>query len=333
MMDAPTLPSTMTAWTQSRYGGPEVVAQSEAPVPSPGVGEVLLAVRATALNSADVKIMRGIPLIARLSFGLSRPKTAVRGLDVAGTVVAVGTGTDFAVGDEVVGELPAGGGLAPFVVAPASRLVRIPEGLEPETAATLPIAAGTAWQALDRGSVADGDRVLVVGASGGVGTFAVQLAALRGAEVHALCGARSRALVEGLGAVRTFDYRETDASALPAASYDVVIDIAGRAPLRVLRGLVRAGGRVVLASGEGGRFGGPVGRIIGASFLSIGSTRPLLPLAAVAKSDVLAELLALAADGRIAPAIEHTWPLAEAGAALAHVDSGRTLGKVVVTTD
>lgn len=331
-MDAPTPPRAMTAWTQSRYGGPEVVAPRGVPVPFPRSGEVLLTVRATALNSADVKIMRGIPLIARLSFGLRRPKTAVRGLDVAATVAAVGPGgTEFAVGDEVVGELPAGGGLAPFVVAPASRLVRIPAGLEPAIAATLPIAAGTAWQALDRGSASGDDRVLVIGASGGVGTFAVQLAALRGAEVHALCGARSRALVEGLGAARTFDYRQTDASALPAASYDVVIDIAGRASLRVLRGLVRPGGRVVLASGEGGRFWGPVGRIIGASFLSIGSTRRLLPLAAVPKADVLAELLALAAEGRIAPVIERTWPLAEAGAALAHVDSGRTVGKVVVT--
>lgn len=332
-MDAPSLPRTMTAWTQSRYGGPEVVAQSEVPVPAPRAGEVLLAVRATALNSADVKIMRGIPLIARLSFGLRRPKTTVRGLDVAGTVVAIGAGAGVTLGGEVVGELPAGGGLAPFVVAPASRLVRIPAGLEPAIAATLPIAAGTAWQALDRGSVADGDRVLVIGASGGVGTFAVQLAALRGAEVHALCGARSRALVEGLGAVRTFDYRETAASALPAASYDVVLDIAGQAPLRVLRGLVRDGGRVVLASGEGGRFWGPVGRIIGASVLSIGSKRRLLPLAAVPKADVLAELLALAADGRIAPVIERTWSLAAAGAALAHVDTGRTVGKVVVIAE
>ena len=214
-------------------------------------------------------------------------------------------------------------------------------------AASLPVAAGTAWQALELGGMTDAAarrasaapgaprRVLVIGASGGVGTFAVQLAAGRGAEVWALCGERNRALVERLGAARTFDYHDVQpgSAELPEEWFDVVIDIAGTAPLRALQRLVRDGGRVVLVSGEGGRLLGPIGRVAAASVLSIGSKRPLRMLAAVAKADVLAELLALAADGRLRPVIERTVAFAEARAALEHVAAGHTVGKVVVSAD
>lgn len=202
-------PSTDTkpAWRQTEYGGPEVVRLAQVDVPAPRRGEVLLRLRATGLNNGDMRVMRGEPLLVRTAFGLRRPKQAVRGMDAAATVVALGEGvTGFALGDEVVGELPGGGGLAAYAVAPAKRLVRRPADLDPLVAASLPVAGGTAWQALDRGGVASGHRVLVMGASGGVGTFTVMLAALRGAEVWALCGERNRALVESLGATRTFDY-------------------------------------------------------------------------------------------------------------------------------
>lgn len=321
----------MLAWRQDRYGGPDVVRAESVPVPVPGEGEVLVRVRATALNAGDVKVMRGEPLLVRPVFGIRRPRRATRGMDVAGTVVAVGAGVaGFTVGDEVMGELP-GGALAEYVAGPASRLAARPPDLDPVTAAALPLAAGTANQALDAGKVADGHRVLVVGASGGVGTFAVQLAALRGAEVWALCGARSEALVAGLGAVRTFDYKAVPATELPEASFDAVIDIAGAAPLRDLRRLVRRDGILVLVSGEGGRIVGPLGRILRSSLLSPTAGPRIRPLAAAAKADITRELAALAASGRLRPVIERTWPLAEADAALAHVDSGRTVGKVVVT--
>jgi NADPH:quinone reductase-like Zn-dependent oxidoreductase len=240
-----------------------------------------------------------------------------------------------AVGDEVVGELPGGGGLARFAVAPAGRLVARPAALDPVLAAALPIAGGTAWQALERAAVSAGRRVLVIGASGGVGTFAVQLAALRGAEVWALCGERSRGLIEELGAAHVSDYHrvQPDSAELPAASFDAVIDIAGTAPLGALRRLVREGGSVVLVAGEGGRVLGPIGRIAAASLRSIGSQRPLRPLAAVAKPRVLAELLELTAAGRLRPVIERTFPFAEARAALGHVDEGHTVGKVVVLAE
>jgi NADPH:quinone reductase-like Zn-dependent oxidoreductase len=325
---------TMPAWTQHRYGDAEAIARETIDVPAPGRGEALVRLRATGLNNGDIRVMRGEPLLVRLAFGLRRPRQPVRGMDAAATVIAIGDGvTDVAVGDEVVGELPGGGGLARYALAPAARLVRRPPALDSLVAAALPIAGGTAWQALERGGAASGHRVLVIGASGGVGTFAVQLAALRGAEVWALCGEQNRAFVEGLGATRTFDYRHVQPGALELedGSFDVVVDIAGTAPLRALQRLVRDGGRVVLVSGEGGRVLGPIGRIVGASLRSIGSRRPLRPLAATAKPDVLAELVALAAAGSLRPVIERTFPFDAAPAALAHVAAGHTVGKVVVT--
>lgn len=327
---------TMPAWRQRRYGGVEDVVLETTDVPAPGRGEVLLRLRATGLNNGDIRVMRGEPRLLRLAFGLRRPRQAVRGMDAAATVIALGEGVEaLAVGEEVVGELPAGGGLARYAVCPASRLVARPAAVDPVDAAALPVAAGTAWQALERGGAASGHRMLVIGASGGVGTFAVQLAAARGAEVWALCGERSRQLVEALGAARTFDYRAVQPGdpALGAGSFDVVVDIAGTAPLRALQQLVRDGGAVVLVSGEGGRVLGPVGRIAAASVRSIASKRPLRPLAAVADRDVLTRLLELQAAGRLRPVIERTFPFEEARAALAHVDAGHTVGKVVVRAE
>ncbi|MFK4834708.1 NAD(P)-dependent alcohol dehydrogenase [Microbacterium sp. ZW T2_14] len=326
----------MPAWTQCRYGGPDAVSRETVDVPSPGRGEALLRLRVTGLNNGDIRVMRGEPLLVRLAFGLRRPRQPVRGMDAAATVVAIGDGvTDVAVGDEVIGELTGGGGLARYALAPAARLVSRPPALDAVVAATLPVAGGTAWQALERGGAASGHRVLVIGASGGVGTFVVQLAALRGAEVWALCGERNRALVEGLGAARTYDYRRVQPGApeLEAGSFDVVVDIAGTATLHALQRLLRDGGRVVLVSGEGGRVLGPIGRILGASVRSIASRRPLRPLAATAKPEVLAELVALAAAGSLRPVIERTFPFSDAPAALTHVAAGHAVGKVVVLAD
>ena len=330
---SPALPATMTAWRQHRYGGPEAVGLETIPVPVPGRGEVLLAVRAVSLNSGDVHVMRGDPLLVRTVFGLRRPKNAVRGMDVAGTVVAIGPGTaGIAVGDEVVGELP-GGGLADFTIAPAARLAARPDAVDAVAAASLPIAAGTAYQALEIGAAPEGGRILVIGASGGVGTFTVQLAVDRGLEVWALTGARSIELVTGLGASPVFDYRSVQPGSpeLPDGSFHAVIDIAGTAPLRALKRLIREGGRVVLVSGAGGRVLGPVGRMLRASVLSIGSRRSIRPLAATPKPAMLRELLDLVAAGRISPVIESTYPLSDTRAALEHVDAGHTVGKVVVT--
>ena len=330
--------SVMQVWSQTRYGGPEVARAEVVEVPAPGAGEVLLTVRATSLNAGDVHLMRGDPLLVRLAFGLRRPRIATRGMDVAGTVQAIGPAADsmaptFVIGDEVMGELP-GGGLAEFVIARADALVRRPEGLDPVAAAAIPIAAGTALLALDIGAVADGQRVLVIGAAGGVGTFSVQLAALRGAEVWALCGARAEPLIASLGAARTFDYTRVDPAnspaELPHGGFDVVIDIAGRAPLRRLRALCTPAGALVIVSGEGSRVSGPLGRMLRAGMLGLTRGARIRLVAAKADTRATATLAALAADGAIAPVVERTWPLAEAGAALAHIDAGHTVGKIVV---
>lgn len=323
----------MSAWRQTRYGGPDVVTAERVDVPTPGRNEVLVRVRATSLNAADVHVMRGEPLLLRAAFGLRRPRAASRGIDVVGTVVEVGPEVKtLAVGDEVMGELPSGGGLAEFAVCPAPRLIPRPADLDPVAAAALPLAGGTAWQALDSASVTAGQRVLVIGASGGVGTFAVQLAALRGAEVWALCGARSEKVVAELGAVRTFDYRVTDVLTLPPSSFDAVLDIAGTAPLRGLKAILRPGGVLVMVSGKGDRVFGPVGRMLRAVFVSIGGAgRRIRPLAAVATPEVTRQLAALAAAGRISPVIERTFAFTEGREALSHLDAGHTVGKVVVT--
>lgn len=322
--------TTMRAWTQHSYGGPEAVSRERMPVPRPKPHQVVVRMRAVGLNAGDVHLMRGDPLLVRPAFGLMRPKQPVRGMDVAGTVTAVGAkASGFAVGDEVVAEA-GGGGLASFVPVDAKRLARRPENVDPDAAAALPIAAGTAAQALDLAGVVAGHRVLVIGASGGVGSFTVQLATIRGAEVWALCGQHAQQLVEDLGAVRTFDYRQTDAGDLLANSFDAIIDLAGTAPLRVLHDLLAPAGTLVLVGGEGGRVLGPIPRMLQAALLRKREGRRIRPLAAKADAGQLQDLLALAAEGRLTPVIERRYSFAEAQTALAHIDSGRVVGKVVV---
>jgi NADPH:quinone reductase-like Zn-dependent oxidoreductase len=321
---------TMPAWLNDRYGPAGGTRREIVSTPEPRRGQVLLRIRATALNAADVRVMLGDPLLVRPVFGLRRPKQPVRGIDVAGTVVAVGEDVDATLlGDEVVVELDAGGGLAPYAIARADRLVARPEAVAPEVAATLPIAGGTAVQALDVAGVGAGHRVLVVGASGGVGTFAVQLATLRGAEVWATCGEPNRSLVESLGAIRTFDYRTTDLSTVPA-TFDAIIDIAGTAPLRRLRRLLTPTGIIAMVAGDGGRVLGPIPRMLRAVFLSIGSRRRIRPVVAVSKPAINAQLIALVVERKITPVIEQILPWDAAVDGLVRLESGRTVGKVVV---
>lgn len=325
---------SMAAWRRETYGPASGVPLEHIPVPSPHHGEVLLRVRATALNAGDVRLLLGDPLLVRPVFGLTRPKHPVRGMEVAGTVVAVGPDVVSAeVGEEVVGELVGGGGLAEYVRVPASRLVPVPPDIRPESAACLPVAGGTAWQALDLAGVGlrtgEAPRILIIGASGGVGTFAVQLAALRGAEVWATCSARNALLVERLGAVRTFDHRVSPLADIPAGRFDAIIDIAGGMPLRELQRLTVHGGTIVLVTGDGGHVLGPIPRMLRAAVLSLGSRR-IRPLAATPRPEVLAKLLELVAEGRVVPVIDREYPFAEASAALAHLEAGHTVGKVVV---
>ena len=319
---------TMTAWRQLHYGGPEAVRCETIAVPAPRRGEVLVRLEASSINSGDIHLMRGEPHMVRMFFGLRRPRVAGRGMDLAGTIVATGAdAADLAIGDRVVGAH--NDALAEYIAVPAKRLSRIPVGVSATDAATLPIAGNTAITILDRCRVGVGSRVLVIGAGGGVGTLTVQLAVERGAEVWATCGARAEQTLQRLGATRTFDYRTTDLATLPARTFDAVVDIAGEPPLTVLRGLLRAGGSVALVGGEGARVLGPLPRMVRA-MLATRRGRAFRSIAAVTRTAVTEQLLELAASGRLTPVIERTFPLAEAQAALAHVDAGHTLGKVVV---
>ena len=326
---------TMRAWVQDRYGGPEVVELDRVPVPVPGATDLLVRVRACGIHAGDVRLMRGDPYLVRLAFGIRRPRTATRGIDVAGTVVAVGSEvTGSRPGDEVVAEIGVGGGLAEYAIVPAARAVVRPADVPVQHAAALPVSGGTAWQALDAAHVASGSRVLVIGAAGGVGTYTVQLAAQRGAEVWALAGERALDLMTDIGAAHAFDYRRVQPGSpeIPAESFDAVIDIAGTAPLSALRGLLRDGGTVALVSGAGGKILGPMGRMLKAVFLSR-RRRRIRSLAATAKPEILAQLLELTAQGTIRPVIERTYPFHAARDALAHVDAGHAVGKVVVTVE
>jgi NADPH:quinone reductase-like Zn-dependent oxidoreductase len=318
----------MTAWRQDRYGGAEAMRAETVAVPAVGRKDVLLRVAAVSLNSGDIHLLRGEPRVVRLVFGLRRPRTRGRGMDVAGTVVALGSDVEgLAVGDLVVGAGEET--LAEFVRVKATRLSPLPAGLDPVVAATLPIAGNTAATILGACRVGEGSRVLLVGAGGGVGTLTASLAVARGAEVWATCGARAEQTLLGLGVSRTFDYRTHDLAALPANFFDAVVDIAGEPPLEVLRDRLHDGGTVALVGGEGHPFWGPFPRIIRSLMLSRRARR-FRSVTAVTKTPVTAELAGMAAAGVIRPVIEKTYPLGDAGSAIARVDAGHTVGKVVV---
>lgn len=324
----PAIPTMMRIWRQAAYGSADVVAASTVAVPAPRRAEVLVRVEAVSINSGDVHLMQGEPRMVRLFFGLRRPRIAGRGMDVAGTVVAVGSGvTGLSVGDRVVGSGTET--LADYAAVPAKRLTRLPDGVSMTDAATLPIAGNTAVTILDACRVGEGSRVLVIGAGGGVGTLTVQLAHDRGAEVWATCGARAEELVQRLGAQRTFDYRTTPLASLPQGHFDAVVDIAGDATLDVLRDRLRAGGVTALVGGDGTPVLGPLPRILRSMFAGRGGRR-FRSITATTKAEVTAGLVELLAVGRVTPAIERTYAMAEASAALAHVETGRTVGKVVV---
>lgn len=326
-----TTTTTMIAWTQATYGGPETVTRNELPVIEPGPGQILIDVAATALNSADVRLMRGEPLLVRLGFGLSRPKQPVQGRDVAGRVTALGDGvTGLSLGDRVAGELD-GGGLAQAVLTEAAKVVAIPDNVSDVDAAAVPLAGGTAWQALEAAAVSADCRVLILGAGGGVGTFAVQLAKLRGARVHALSRPEAFDALTRLGADEVSDRAEL--GTLPRDHYDVIIDLGGVAPLRSLLQLLRDGGRLVSVAGGEAHVFGPLGRMLRGVVLSIGRSRKFVPLMATAKPEITRSLLELVASGRLTPLVAATLPLAQAPQALALVDRGGQIGKVVVAVD
>ena len=317
---------------RDRYGGPGVLQLREVETPTPSEGEVLVRVHASSVNMADVDYVLGRPRVARLGTGVRQPRARIPGIDMAGEVTAVGPqASRYGVGDRVCADLfeVGSGAWAEYVAVPEAALTPIPEQVSYEAAGVTPSAGVFAIQALrDKRPVQPGDRVLVNGASGNVGPFAVQIAKSFGAEVTGVCRTEKMAMVRAIGADHVIDYTAEDYRA-SGERYDLVIDVAGRGGVTwLLRSVAPGGGYVVVGANARGYF---------ESFLFA----PVVGLATGRKMGILmwrvndatdtADLLEMLADGRIRPHIDSRCPLDEVPRALACVDAGDFAGKIAIT--
>jgi NADPH:quinone reductase-like Zn-dependent oxidoreductase len=313
------------AYVRERYCPPEGLELRELPVPEPPADGVLVHVRAVSLNRGDWYTARGRPLLIRLSSGLRRPKEQRVGWDFAGTVEAGGPGEpELRVGDEVYGVRT--GAFAEYVSV-TDGVTRKPAGLSFEEAAAIPTAGLTALQGLrDRARVREGQKVLVNGASGGVGTFAVQVAKALGAEVTAVCSTRNVEQARELGADRVIDYTRED-FAQAGEQVDVLFDVAGSRPWRDCKRVLVPGGVLVQA---GAPKENPVGHIVAIRLAAIGGGRRIANFVAAPSRDDLRALAELAVAGTLRPVVERRYAFGELREALAYVGEGHTRGKVVV---
>jgi NADPH:quinone reductase-like Zn-dependent oxidoreductase len=323
---------TMRAILQDRYGTAEVLRLGRVPSPVIGDHDVLVEVRAAGLDRGTEHLMTGKPYAARLAFGLRRPKNPVPGRDVAGTVVEVGAAvTRFAVGDEVYGVAP--GSLAEYAVARESRLARKPANLSFTQAAVVPVSAATALRALvDVGRVQAGQSVLVVGASGGVGSYAVQLAKAFGAEVTGVCSTAKADLVASLGADHVVDYTRED-FADGSRRYDLILDIAGNPSLTRLRRALKPRGTAVFVGGEDAGVLIGMGRQLRGVLLSGLIKQRFALLVSKESASDYDRLTELIEAGRLVPSIDRTYPLEEAPLAVRQLEAGHVRGKIAITVD
>lgn len=317
----------MRAIVQDEYGPPNVLSVGEVPIPTPGADDVLIRVRAAGVDYGVWHVMTGLPLIGRLGFGLRRPRNRVPGMDVAGVVESVGARvTAFRPGDEVYG---AGTGTyAQFALASPGKLARKPANLSFAEAAAVPVSGVTALRAV--GQVTVGEKVMVIGAGGGVGSFATQLAAAGGAHVTAVCSTAKADLVRSLGARTVIDYTREPLT----GTHDLIIDIAGNRPLALLRGLLTERGRLVIVGGEGGgRWFGGLGRLPAARLINPFTRQRLDTMIALTRTADLDTLRDLIESEAVRPAVGRTYPLAEAPAAVRDLAAGNAPGKLVITVD
>lgn len=326
----------MKAIVQDHYGPPETLRLADIDAPEPSVDEVLVRVEAAALNAYDWHAMRGDPRIARLAMGRSRPRARIRGRDFAGRVEAVGANVrQVRPGDAVFGDLgDANGAFAEYLCVPETLIAPTPANLTPQQAAALPLAGVTALMGLrDVGQVEPGHRVLINGASGGVGTLAVQLAKVLGAAVSAVCSTRNVDLVRSLGADHVVDYTRDDFSH-DARRYDLVFDLVGNRSLSALRRVLTPAGTVVLSGGgvyHGGSLIGPVGLITRGRLLAPFVRHRIVTLNATPSRQHLDTLRTHAEAGRLTPVIDRTYPLHEVPRAIRYLEGEHARAKVVIT--
>ena len=321
----------MKAIVQREYGAPQdVLGPADVEMPVVGAEDVLVSVRASSANPWDWHYIRGEPVLLRPTGlgGIRRPKFKVPGGDLAGTVRQVGRGvTAFKPGDDVYGF--GHGAFAEYVAVPHGSLALKPESLTFEQAAAVPLAAVTALQGLRAGGLRPGQDVLIAGASGGVGTFAVQLARHLGARVTGVCSTRHADMVCRLGAEQVIDYTKQDFTT-GAAYYDLVFQLGGRYPPAAVRKVLTPRGTLIQSSGDGGRWLGAVGNIIKAVALNPLVGQTLKSFMATVTTQALQEVGDLIDSGRITPVIDRAYPLTDAAAAVRLVEEGSPAGKVTV---
>jgi NADPH:quinone reductase-like Zn-dependent oxidoreductase len=320
------------AIVQDVYGPAEVLELRDIDKPAPADDEVLIRVRAAGVDQGVWHLMTGLPYLTRAAgFGLKVPKIGTRGRELAGVVEAVGRNVvGFRPGDEVFGT--AEGSFAEYVCAKEGKLALKPKSLSFEQAAAVPISAGTALQGLrDSGQVKPGQEVLIVGAGGGVGTYAVQLAKAFGAQVTGVCSTAKTELVRSIGADHVIDYTHDDFSD-GAKQWDLILDTAGNRSLSVLRRALKPHGTLVIVGGEGGgKLTGGFERALRAAALSVLVGQKLTGLLAVERAEDLRALAELIEAGKVTPVIDRSFALADAPAAIEYMRSGKTRGKVVIT--
>jgi NADPH:quinone reductase-like Zn-dependent oxidoreductase len=325
----------MKAIVQDHYGSPDALKFADVDKPMPTGHEVLVRNHAVSLNARDWHVMRGDPYVARPSadLGWRRPNVPIRGSDFAGTVEAVGLEvTNFQPGDEVYGETA--GAFAEYVCPPEDRLARKPVNLTFEQAAAIPLAGQTALIGIrDVARIQPGRRLLINGASGGVGTFAVQLAKAFGGTVTGVCSTRNVDLIRAIGADEVIDYKTTD-FARSAGQYDVVLDLVGNRSLADLRRVLAPGGLLILSGGgvsTGGSLLGPMKLMVKGMVLSPFVGRRIVMLTVKPSGENLATLCELAESGKLTAIVDRTYTLAETADAMRYLEGEHARAKVVVT--
>lgn len=319
----------MKAVVYSRYGSPDVLQIQDVEKPAPKDNEVLIQIRAASLNPLDWHFMRGTPYLARVVFGLGKPKVQRLGVDVAGVVEAIGKNvTEFKPGDEVFGTCQ--GAFAEYACTTESALVRKPGSVTFEQAASVPVAALTALQGLrDKGKVEPGQRVLINGAAGGVGTFAVQLAKWLGADVTGVCSTTKVDLVRSIGADRVIDYTQEDFTR-DGQRYDLIFDCVGNHSLSECRRVLTRRGTYLMVGGKSGSWLDPLPAAISAMLLSLFVSQKLTMFLAKGSKTDMSIMGGLIEAGKVQPVIGRRYSLSEVPDAIQHLEEGHARGKLII---